>query len=478
MSAMIGRKSNAGSVSDSADSSLGTASNMFNPLRHYAITSFVSVLVAAVLLGAFYCHLEVQETTEVARNSNLTLAGTVLESVRPDLGEYLGSVSRLGPKEISNFPFPPPLAATIAALAEKASIAKLRIYNNRGVVVFSTARLEVGNVERDDPGFASANKGQAVSDLDYRDAFSRLVRSTDEDNLVRTLVPVRLNPVEPIRGVMATYVDLSPVLAQNRQEMLAVIAGIVLILMLLYAVLLLVIMRAKKLIEAQQDTILERTTSLETLSVQLLAGEEAEKLNLAVNLNGGLAQTLTAIKTRIEHSMERIPANVALDASLNTALSALQGAIEEVQEMATELRPSSLDELGLLPTIRWLCREFEYLHPDIRIEQQISLQEQQIPEQLKIVIYRIIEAVLKDIGTSAHRDRIRLSLLPDAKAIILAIDDIPQDANSVVTALSGGTPHPRLRFAAAQERATLSGGAFSAAFNREGGITLHASWAM
>jgi len=471
----IGRGSNPGSISDTPDSHPG-ASNIFNLLRHYAIASFVSVLVAAVLLAAFYRHLEVQETTDIARKSNLALAEAVLESVRPDVSEYLGSVTNLGPQEISKAPFPPPLASAVAGLAEKASIAKIRIYNNLGVVVFSTDHHEVGSVDKGNSGFASAKKGQAVSDLIYRDAFSGFGQRMDEDNLVRTFVPVRLSPAQPIRGALVTYVDLSPVVAHNEQEVLAVIGGIMMILMLLYSVLLLVVMRAKKVIDVQQNTIRERTANLEALSVQLLAREEADKSNLAVNLHEGLAQTLTAIKNRIEDGLERIPANVARDASLNTILSALQGAIEEVQEMATELRPSSLDELGLLPTIRWFCREFEYLHPDIRIEQQISLQEQEIPEQLKIVIYRIIEAVLKDIGKNPHKDRIRLSLQPNANAIILAIDDIPQDSTSVAPALSRGTPHPRVRFAAAQERATVSGGAFSAAFNREGGITLHASW--
>jgi hypothetical protein len=67
-----------------------------------------------------------------------------------------------------------------------------------------------------------------------------------------------------------------------------------------------------------------------------------------------------------------------------------------------------------------------------------------------------------------------VSLQPNANAIALAIDDIPQELMSAATVRG----HSSLRFAAAQERATLSGGAFSAAFNRDGGITLNASWAM
>ena len=447
---------------------------MFNLMRHYAITSFISVLVAAVLLTAFYRHVEVQETTDFARKTNIALTEAVLDSVRLDLGEYLGSASNLGPREIARAPFPSTLAATIVRLMEKTSIGEVRIYNNLGVIVFSTRDQVVGTIDPGSSGFASASKGQSASDLVYRDAFSSFGRATEGDNLVHTFVPVRLGPAGAISGVLATDVDLSPAVAQTEREVFTVIGGILLILMLLYSAQLLVVMRAKKVIEAQQDTIRERTETLEAMSLQLLTGEEAQKLNLAVSLHEGLAQTLTAVKVGIEQGLERTLPETSRDKSLHTAISALQGAIEEVQEMAAELRPSSLDELGLLPTIRWYCREFESMHPDIRIEQNISVQEQEIPEPLKIVIYRIIEAVLKDIGNDSRKDRIRLSLQPSAKAIMLAIDDIPQEATSAATAPG----NPRLRFAAAKERATLSGGAFSAAFNRDGGITLNASWAM
>jgi len=451
---------------------------MTNLLRQYAIASFVGVLVAAVLLAGFYRHIEIHETVEFAQKSNLSLAEAVLDSARPELGEYLNSATGMGPREISDLPLPRELALVITELMKKTSIAKVRIYNDRGVIAYSSDRQEIGRVDTANSGLASASKGEAVSEITYRDAFSVLDRRTDEDNLVRTFVPVRPGSEHSVRGALATYVDLSAGVAQTEQEVVRVTGGVTLILMLLYATLLFVVMRAQKVIEAQQVTIRERTASLETLSVQLLAGEEAEKLNLAHNLHEGLAQTLTAIKIGIENGLERMPSGVARDSSLNTALESLQGAIDEVQEMAAELRPSSLDELGLLPTINWLCREFESLHPDIRIEQQVSLLEREIPEQLKIVIFRIIEAVLKDIGNNPHQDRVRLCLQPNAQAILLSIDDIPQDSIHGAAALDRETPNPRLRFAGAQERATLSGGAFSAAFNREGGITLHASWAM
>ena len=88
---------------------------------------------------------------------------------------------------------------------------------------------------------------------------------------------------------------------------------------------------------------------------------------------------------------------------MDSIIPMLQEAIQEVRTIATDLRPASLDDLGLLPTLNWLCREFEQQHPGIRIERQISLQEQDIPPPLKVILYRIIVSVLDDVAQ--HRTR-------------------------------------------------------------------------
>jgi len=471
-----GRKFNFGDARGARDRGPGANGGVFNLLRHYALASFLCIAVAAVLLTAFYRHLEVQETTGYARKSNLNLADALLDWARPELGGYLASVANLGGKEIADVPLPPGLGTDIAGFATKTQTAKIRIYNKRGVIVFSTDRLELGRTGSDDARFATAITGQTVSDLAYRDAFSGFGPRAADDNVLSTFVPVRISPAEPVLGALATYVDLGPAAAQNEREVLEIIAGVSLICVLLYSVLLLVVLRGRKIIDFQQATINERSATLESLSVQLLAAEETEKNALAASLQNGLAQTLTAVKGRIELSMEAGLEKDARDAWLQTALRALQGAIEEVQDLATELRPPSLDELGLLPTIRWLCREFEYLHPDIQIEQQLSLQENEVPEPLKIVIYRIIEAAFKDIAKTAQNDRIRLRLEHGTKGIILAIDDAPHESANAAAAPGNQIPDPQLRFASAYDRATLSGGDFSTTLNPEGGVTLHASW--
>ena len=78
--------------------------------------------------------------------------------------------------------------------------------------------------------------------------------------------------------------------------------------------------------------------------------EEQKKQKIAIDLHEGLAQTLSAIKVNVESS-SRGNLRDANAQPLEHIVPVLQNAIQEVRSIATELRPSSLDDLGLLPTI-------------------------------------------------------------------------------------------------------------------------------
>jgi PAS domain S-box-containing protein len=250
-----------------------------------------------------------------------------------------------------------------------------------------------------------------------------------------------------------------------------------------------------------EDEIRERTGALEMLSAKMLSGDEMEKKKLAFGLHEGLAQTLITIKMRIEYKLAQFAASKAHDESLASIIPLLQSVIKDVQAIATGLRPSSLDELGLLPTIDWFCREFERLHPAIGVEEEISVHEKDVPAPLKIVIYRIIESAFTNIARYESTDRIALALQLEHGVITLAIDDTSQDSRYAATTErdTDSDPHARFgeaqadrrrarraerrdsdlqaRFGEAKERTTLSGGSFTIARSKAGGVTLRASWA-
>ena len=447
---------------------------MFKLLRFYSIASLLAVLATALLIAMFYRHVAIQEITQLAERSNLALARTALNSVRPVLIDYLDAAAQ--PGRVSNAP-PPELAEAIRSLMRDNAVVRIKIYNRHGVVAFSTKTSQIGIDQRNIPGFISAINGRVANILVYRDTFNSSDEVTEEDNLMQTYIPIRASATDPVQGVFEIYTDVNYLVRQNERTGFIILAGSLLILTALYVALLLVVRRAHNIIKSQHQTIRERTETLEILSAHMLKSEESNKKKIAIELHEGLAQTLSAVKLNLESNRQKINGDDTLGKSMATIIPALRSAIEDVRTIATELRPSSIDDLGLLPTINSLCRNFEQKHPGIRVRQNISLQEKDIPAPLKVILYRIVVLALDDIALHTASDQVQIALRRAKGALTLLVDDTPSTAPDLAaTTLIEVDPNPESRFAKMLELTTLSGGIFAVARPAAGRTMLRVAW--
>jgi len=446
---------------------------MFKLLRFYSIASFLAVLATALLIGLFYRQIAIQGLMQLAERNNLALAQTALNSVKPVLIDYLDSFAQPGLVSIGHHSPPPELATAIRALMRDGSVVRIKIYNQHGMVIFSTKTSQIGTDQSSNPGFMSAINGQVADTLVYRDTLNSFDEATEEDNLMQTYIPIRANAIEPVHGVFEIYTDVDGLVHQIERTEFIIMAGAMLILTVLYVALLLVVRRARNIIDSQNQTIRERTETLEILSAQMLKSEETNKKKIAIELHEGLAQTLSAVKLNLENNRSKINGDDTAVQSMAAIIPVLQGAIEDIRTIATELRPSSIDDLGLLPTINSLCRNFQQQHPGIRIQQDISLLEKDIPAPLKVILYRIIVLALDDIALHTDSDRIQIALRRDGGALTLMVDDTPSASpDMAATTLIEIGLNPESRFAKMMELTTLSGGTFTAARPAAGRILL------
>jgi signal transduction histidine kinase len=163
------------------------------------------------------------------------------------------------------------------------------------------------------------------------------------------------------------------------------------------------------------------------------------------------------------------------DHTLRSIVSMIQEAVAEVRRIEKTLRPPLLDNLGILPTISWFCREFQSVFEGIRIEQDIRVNENDVPESLKIVIFRIVQEALNNIGKHSQADSVRLRLARTDARIELLIEDNGQgfalkEVSTVIGSARG------LGLASMRERAALSGGACSIDSAKGRGTTVRATW--
>jgi signal transduction histidine kinase len=137
------------------------------------------------------------------------------------------------------------------------------------------------------------------------------------------------------------------------------------------------------------------------------------------------------------------------------------------------LRPSILDDLGILATINWSCRQFESTYSDIRIRKEIEIEEGEVPESLKIVIYRILQEALNNIAKHSKAFAVLLILRKAGRAIELVIRDSGEgfDLSEAQSRKGRGLGLDSMR-----ERTELSGGLFSIKSGKGKGTVIRAAW--
>ncbi len=443
--------------------------------RYYLSAGLVALFITLVLLVGFYRQMAIHGIAEQAERGNLTLARTALNSVKPVLLEYLRHTDYLRTDNGTRPALPPQLAEAIRNLMMDRAVVRVQIFNRHGRIVFSNRYALIGSDQRDNRGFVSAINGKVSNSVVYRDTHNDFDGGVEADNLMQTYLPVQASQAHPVQGVFEIYTDVNHLADQTEHTRFFIIVGALLILSAMNAAVV-VIWRAGNIIDAQQRTIRERTNTLEVLSSHMLKSEELHKQKIAFELHEGLAQTLSAIKLHVEN-LGTAGGGKSKAQAVESIVPVLRDAIQEVRTIATELRPSSIDDLGLLLTLQRLCREVEQQHPHIRINRQLSLDESDIPSPMKIILYRIIASVLDDMAQASGSGPIQLALWRDDRTLTLMIDDTAADAlDQTAVPLANIDPQLRAGFARMEELTTLSGGRFSASHHAHGGTTLQATW--
>jgi PAS domain S-box-containing protein len=226
-----------------------------------------------------------------------------------------------------------------------------------------------------------------------------------------------------------------------------------------------------------QEALRKSDKELRVLSNQLLSAEEKERKRIARELHDSIGQALSAIKFSVENALleQRAAANPIELGSLEAVIPLTQKTIEEVRRIVKDLRPSILDDLGILATIRWFCREFQNVYAGIRIETKIDIEENQVPLYLKTTIYRIMQEALNNVAKHSKAKFVHLQLLKTKSGMHLNIHDNGRGFN-LEQAMALQTSRRGFGLASMRERAELSGAAFEINSAKGQGTTIHIAW--
>jgi len=344
---------------------------------------------------------------------------------------------------------------------------RITLIDQEGHIIFSN-RFSYKKEVTDYPPFEFVNKAMKgeKGDVEIRD-------SSDGDRVKY----VSFAPVQGIGWSVIVEKSKSQVL-QSVFPYLTLIA-VISLLVFMVVVLSLVYLKEKyqqmSALKNQAEILQESENRLRVLASQLLTAQEKERRLVANELHDSIGSALSVIKFKVEDTIRQMEQGVATPESLKDLIPTVQQTMEESRRIQANLRPSILDDLGILTTLDWHCREFQKTFSHIRIEKEIDLSEDDVPHPLKTVIYRISQEALNNIAKHSKADLVTLSLRKTHGPIELTVQDNGQGFN-VEKIFSMESYRKGLGLGSMRERTELSGGSFAIESIQGRGTTIRASW--
>jgi signal transduction histidine kinase len=217
-------------------------------------------------------------------------------------------------------------------------------------------------------------------------------------------------------------------------------------------------------------------SDLRHLSMELLNAQEKERKMVAGEIHDSIGSSLSAIKFKVETALTEVAeSSPETKTALQGVIPIVQGAIEEARRIQMNLRPSMLDDLGILATIKWFCRQFESTYSKIRISQNTEIEEHEVPGSLRTVIFRVLQEGLNNVAKHSMAKMVFFSLRKTEQTIELTIRDDGRGFDLSKAQASGGTTQG-LGLTSMRERIELTGGSFAIESIQGRGTILCARW--
>ena len=174
--------------------------------------------------------------------------------------------------------------------------------------------------------------------------------------------------------------------------------------------------------ELEADVI-SHTKAIRALSKELIRAQENERARLSRELHDEVGQALTVINLGLQHMAQNkeLKSSEKILAQIRSCQNIVEEAADTIQRFAFDLRPSILDDLGLVPAIK--------AHTDLfakRTQIEINIHAEPIEidnDEIRITLYRIIQESLTNTAKHSNAEKIEIFLKTNESVIELTIQD-------------------------------------------------------
>jgi signal transduction histidine kinase len=176
--------------------------------------------------------------------------------------------------------------------------------------------------------------------------------------------------------------------------------------------------------QLRYQEVAEAREQMTNLSDRLIKAQETERRALSRELHDEVGQSLSAVLVELRNlslglgtrSTEQARSQVDIIKGL------VESTVRVIRNMSLLLRPSMLDDLGLVPALRWQAREVSK-----RTAMEVSVADENVPDDLpdeyKTCVYRVVQEALHNCSRHSQASSVRIRVEQTPKALSLSIQD-------------------------------------------------------
>ncbi len=272
-----------------ADKSSHLASSKFYLLRRLSITSLVVMLVTASVLILLYQRDEVAEANRVAIESGKELAGRLIRSLDEPAHVLVASSHGLDAQALARNPAIAVFSDELGQVLEP-NVLKVKVYNQSGMAVYSSAENEIGGGSQHPEWLQSALRGQVESHIELRGVFFGIKGEMRDVNVAMIYMPL-VHAGKRI-GVFEVYTDANAIVSRIHSNIVRIIQVVLGAFSVLYVALFYTALKADRAIAEWQNQLADFNGKIQKMAFY----DALTQLPNRHLLEDRLAQTMSASK--------------------------------------------------------------------------------------------------------------------------------------------------------------------------------------
>lgn len=164
-------------------------------------------------------------------------------------------------------------------------------------------------------------------------------------------------------------------------------------------------------------------TDTETLIANIIQSQEKERLRISLQMHDGPAQSMSNLVLRAEICQRLIDHDLdQARAELNALKTAINTTLQDTRKFIFDLRPMTLDDLGLIPTLRRYTTQFGE-KSGLEVNLMVQNLDQRLPNHYEVTLFRFIQEALNNVAKHANAHQVRLLLDGSGNTLQVLIED-------------------------------------------------------